>query len=234
MKRIFEIRGMVAILATLILAQSMCILVSAQERSSRTEEITWTWEVRPAHADANLPNVLLLGDSITRNYFPEVQRQLAGTANVYLLATSVSVGDPRLQRQLGEYSAAERVTFSVVHFNNGMHGWAYSEAEYRDAFSSFVASVRSMAPRSAFVWASTTPVKEDAEPGPKNARIDARNAIAHLFIKSNGIAFDDQHGLMLPHADLFLDGVHYGDKGSELQGKQAAEAIRKLLPHPKR
>ena len=148
MKRIFEIRGMVAILATLILAQSMCILVSAQERSSRTEEITWTWEVRPAHADANLPNVLLLGHSITRNYFPEVQRQLAGTANVYPPATSVSVGDPRLQRQLGEYSAAERVTFSVVHFNNGMHGWAYSEAEYRDAFSSFVASVRSMAPRS--------------------------------------------------------------------------------------
>ncbi len=167
MKRIFETRVILAILATLVFALPMCTYVWAQERSSRTEEITWTWEVRPAHADAKLPNVLLLGDSITRNYFPEVQRQLAGTANVYLLATSVSVGDPRLSRQLEEYSTAEPVTFSVVHFNNGMHGWAYSEAEYRDAFSSFVASVRAMAPRAAFVWASTTPVKEDAEPGPK-------------------------------------------------------------------
>ena len=234
MKRILEIKSKIAISAILMLGQSMCIFVCAQERASRTEEISWTWEVRPAQTDANLPNVLLLGDSITRNYYPEVQRRLAGTANVYLLATSASVGDPRLLRELTDYSTAEPVRFSVVHFNNGMHGWAYSEVEYRDAFSSFIAAVRAITPQAALAWASTTPVKENSEPGPTNARIDSRNAIALTLIKSNGIALDDQHGLMAQHSDLYLDGVHYGDKGSELQGKQAAEAIRKLLSLPKR
>jgi hypothetical protein len=233
MKRILEIKLMIAIFAMLMLGQLTCTFVCAQERASRTEEISWTWEVRPAHTVADLPNVLLLGDSITRNYYPEVQRQLAGKANVYLLATSASIGDPRLLRELADYSTAEPVRFSVVHFNNGMHGWAYSEAEYRDAFSSLIAAVRAMAPSAALVWANTTPVKKDSEPGPKNARIDARNAIAQSFIKSNGMALDDQHALMAQHSDLYLDEVHYGDKGSELQGKQAAETIRTLLSHSK-
>ena len=39
------------------------------------EEIEWTWEVRPAASDPGLPNVLLLGDSITRNYYPAVARR---------------------------------------------------------------------------------------------------------------------------------------------------------------
>src|ERR1700733_14346016 len=50
----------------------------------------------PPHPDPKLPNVLLLGDSLSRNYFPEVTKDLAGTANVYLMASSTSVGDPRL------------------------------------------------------------------------------------------------------------------------------------------
>jgi hypothetical protein len=64
--------------------------------SSRPEEIEWTWEVRPTHADSKLPNVLLVGDSISRNYYPEVQRSLYDVANVHLWATSASIGDPRL------------------------------------------------------------------------------------------------------------------------------------------
>jgi hypothetical protein len=69
---------------------------TAQTAVSIPEEIEWTWEVRPAHPDPKLPNVLLLGDSITRNYFPQVVKDLTGIANVYLMAVSTSVGDPRL------------------------------------------------------------------------------------------------------------------------------------------
>jgi hypothetical protein len=36
---------------------------TAQTSVSIPEEIEWTWEVRPAHPDPNLPNVLLLGDN---------------------------------------------------------------------------------------------------------------------------------------------------------------------------
>src|SRR5277367_83666 len=103
--------------------------VLAQKSVSIPEEIEWTWEVRPPHPDAKLPNVLLLGDSISRNYFPEVTKDLTGVANVYLMAVSTSVGDPRLSHQIAEFKAMEKVRFRVVHFNNGMHGWSYTEAQ---------------------------------------------------------------------------------------------------------
>ena len=99
-----------------------CAGLAAQKPVSIPEEIEWTWEVRPPHPDPKLPNVLLLGDSLSRNYFPEVTKDLAGTANVYLMASSTSVGDPRLPRQIREFAAMENVPFRVVHFNNGMHG----------------------------------------------------------------------------------------------------------------
>jgi lysophospholipase L1-like esterase len=215
--------------AIFLLVQGWLACAAAQEAASKTEEIEWTWEVRPAHADAKLPNVLLLGDSITRNYYPEVQRQLNGIANVYLMASSTSVGDPRLARQIEEFSSAEGVVFRVVHFNNGMHGWAYSEQEYREAFPGFLAAIRGIAPKAALIWATTTPVKKESDPGPTNSRVDARNAIALALVKGDGIAVDDQHGLMLQHADLYQDAVHFNDAGAVIEGKQAAQVIREEL-----
>jgi hypothetical protein len=114
--------------------QAMQTPLVVQSPTTKPEEIEWTWEVRPVHPDPNLPNVLLLGDSITRAYFPEVQRQLTGVANVYLMATSASVGDRRLPHEIAEFSSAEAVSFNLIHFNNGMHGWTYSEKEYQAGF----------------------------------------------------------------------------------------------------
>ena len=201
----------------------------AQNRLSTPEEIEWTWEVRPAHVDSKLPNVLLVGDSITRNYYPETQRQLSGVANVYLMATSASVGDPRLAGQLADFSVMEAVHFEVVHFNNGMHGWTYSEKDYRAAFPSFLAALRAIAPGASFVWATTTPVRADAVPGPTSARIDARNSIAQIFIRDAGIAVDDQHELMTHHSDQYEDAVHFNPAGAAIQGRQAAQCIRSWL-----
>jgi len=202
---------------------------SAQNGVSRPEETEWTWEVRPANPDPKLPNVLLLGDSITRNYYPEVQRQLTGVANVYLMASSTSVGDPRLPRQIAEFGTMEAVPFSIVHLNNGMHGWTYTEAEYKQAFPAFLKAIHALAPTASLVWATTTPVKVEAVPGPTNARVIARNLIAQAFVETIGIPVDDQYGLMVQHPDTYQDNVHFNDSGSQIQGRQVAEIIRKLL-----
>jgi hypothetical protein len=197
--------------------------------ASRPEEIEWTWEVRPSHVDPALPNVLLVGDSITRNYFPEVQRQLANVANVYLFAASTSVGDPRLPHQLAEFAAMENVPYKVVHFNNGMHGWNYSEPEYKQAFPSFLTALHAIAPKASFIWASTTPVKVEKAPGPTDDRVEARNSIALEFIDKAGIPLDDQHELMSHHADRYLDDVHFNPAGAAIQGQQVAQTIRASL-----
>src|SRR6267143_6641918 len=97
-------RSLVVLSLSFLIASSS---VSAQKPASIPEEIEWTWEVRPQLADPKLPNVLLLGDSITRNYFPQVSKDLGGIANVYLLASSTSVGDTRLPSQIAEFAALQ-------------------------------------------------------------------------------------------------------------------------------
>jgi hypothetical protein len=202
---------------------------AAQNSTSRPEEIEWTWEVRPTHVDPRLPNVLLVGDSITRNYYPEVQRQLAKVVNVYLFATSASVGDPRLARQLNEFASMENVPFKVVHFNNGMHGWTYSEDEYKNGFASLINELHMIAPAASLIWATITPVKTETLPGPTNARINARNSIALTLITDAGIPVDDEHELMTHHTDQYEDNVHFNTAGAMIQGQQVAQFVRASL-----
>jgi len=216
----------VAIGLSAVLFVSACVQAQSASRPEVTE---WTWEVRPDQVDQKLPNVLLVGDSITRNYFPEVQQELKGRANVYLFAASTSLGDPRLDRQLKEFAALEGVTFNVVHFNNGMHGWAYSEKEYAASFPGYVATLRQIAVGAHLIWASTTPVKKASTPGPSNERIEARNAEALQVMTHESIAVDDQYGLMVRHPGFYMDDVHFNPEGSSLQGKQVVGAIEKYL-----
>ena len=215
--------------ASLLFCGFLAVRTHAEDRASRPEEVEWTWEVRPAHIDPKLPNVLLVGDSITRNYYPEVQRKLSDEANVYLFAASTSVGDPRLLHQLAEFAAMEAVPFKVVHFNNGMHGWTYSEEEYRAAFPAYLRALQKIAPNASFVLATTTPVKVEDRPGPTNARIEERNKVALSFMTRAAILVDDQHELMTHHADQYEDNVHFNTAGAAFQGQQAAQFIRAAL-----
>jgi hypothetical protein len=217
-------------IATIALFAGTVQLSYAQKQISIPEEIEWTWEVRPPHPDPALPNVLLLGDSITRNYFPEVTKNLKGTANVYLMAVSTSVGDTRLPRQIEEFTAMEKVTFSVVHLNNGMHGWDYTEAQYKTALPDLLRSVEQITPNHhAVIWATITPVQIRAFNGATNERINERNRIAQALFSSAGIAIDDQHALMTKHLDTYEDTVHFGPAGAAIMGDQATETIRAAL-----
>jgi lysophospholipase L1-like esterase len=204
-------------------------LLAAQTSRSLLEEIEWTWEVRPTQYDPKLPNVLLLGDSITRNYYPAVARRLTGKANVYLMATSASVGDPRLPLQIADFVTGEAVHLSLVHFNNGMHGWAYTESQYERAFPSFLRAIQDSAPGARLIWTTTTPVKVDSSPGPTNSRIESRNAIAKTFAQKAGLPIDDQHELMMHHLDTFQDNVHFNEDGAEIQSAHAVATIEAAL-----
>ncbi len=221
--------GVVA--AFLCLGGTLCF---AQQEKSIPEQIEWTWEVRPVHANPKLPNVLLLGDSITRNYYPEVKKDLSGVANVYLMASSICVGDPRLPIEIAEFARMENVHFQVIHFNNGMHGWAYTEAQYKAGFPGFLRAVHRIAGKdSTLIWASTTPVRVDDPSGATNARIDRRNSIAAAFVRAEGIKIDHQHTLMLKHQNLYENHdrgvVHFNRAGAGVQGDQAAAMIRSAL-----
>src|SRR5262245_41431470 len=96
------------------------------------EFIEWC-DIWISHAnETNLPRVLLIGDSIARDYYPEVEKRLAGRAFVARLATSRFVADPVLLKEIEMVLNCTK--FDVIVFNNGMHGWQHGEAEYRKAF----------------------------------------------------------------------------------------------------
>src|SRR5580692_12561402 len=67
---------------------------------SARESIEWC-DIWISHAnETNLPRVLLIGDSITRAYYPEVEKHLAGKAYVGRLSSSAFISDPVLLKQI--------------------------------------------------------------------------------------------------------------------------------------
>jgi lysophospholipase L1-like esterase len=217
-------------IALLLLAFLPSLFVRAQSQLPITEKIEWTWTDRPEAPASGLPNVLLVGDSITRGYYPATAKELNGIANVYLFATSASSGDPRLPGQLHDYFAMMGLTFAVIHFNNGMHGWGYSEQEYAHGLPGMIGALREGAPHAALVWASTTPVLHDSTKGESsNVRIDERNRLAAEVMVREGIAIDEQHALMLKHADLHNGDVHFTDAGYAVQAEQGSQSVRAAL-----
>lgn len=200
----------------------------AQDRNIKRENIEWTDVWFPNSNDHDLPRVALIGDSITRAYFAAVESGLKGKAYCARIATSKAVGDPALPAQLAMLLSEAK--FDVVHFNIGMHGWEYSEDEYRKYLPELLAAVRKGAPGARLVWASTTPVRQDKAPGPSNERIVERNRIARQFFEKLGIPVDDLHAVMADHADLHSDDVHFKPEGSAMLAAQVAASVVKLLP----
>lgn len=208
------------------------IAIPAVAMEQPHEQIEWTWSEFPKTIDPSLPNILLQGDSITRAYYPLVVQALAGRANIFLFATSASVGDVRLIRQIRDFSTLSAHYFAVIHFNNGMHGWGFSEMQYKAAFPTYVAALQKIAPGTRLIWASTTSVKNPQPHGASENRIRERNAIALDFVEKNGISFDDQNQLMHNKNDLYQDDVHFTADGAALQAEQVVISITAALKRP--
>ena len=195
-----------------------------------TETVEWTWAQKPEDPNPALPNVLLLGDSITRAYYPQSAQKLAGRANCYLFATSASSGDPRLASQLQSYFHMVGVRFRVIHFNNGMHGWGYTEVQYAHGLPEILTDLRTDASGAKLIWANTTPVQNDSTTGgATNVRIEARNTAAARLMRANHIPLDDQFALMTQHADLHNGDVHYTAAGSAVQADQVVKFVDSML-----
>jgi hypothetical protein len=216
----------------------VCSILSAEAKPadyspSSKESIEWC-DIWISHAnETNLPRVLLIGDSISRDYYPSVEKRLEGKAYVGRLSTSAFISDPILLKEikmvLTEYK------FDVIHFNNGMHGWQHSEKEYEKAFPKFLKTIQKYAPNAKLIWANTTPLKASPNLPPGNdtqatdERIAARNAIALKFVQAAGIPVDDLNSLVRGHPEFHSDNVHFNSHGVDLEAVQVTAEIEKQL-----
>jgi lysophospholipase L1-like esterase len=207
-------------------------MVLAEESTIHRESIEWTQLWIPEATKTDLPRVLLIGDSICNAYYDVVAEQLKGKAHVAKFATSSAVGDPALTEQIK--MLLSNYKFAVVHFNVGLHGFGYSEAEYRQESKKLVELMRKLAPQAKFIWATSTPLRNSAkldEFQDGNERVKERNRIVRELAAAAKIPIDDLYPLVENHPEYWSnDGVHFKAEGKDVQAKQVARTVLEELP----
>jgi hypothetical protein len=225
------------LLSLLLIAGFAINLLTAESTAAppARESIEWC-DIWISHAnETNLPRVLLIGDSIVRDYYPEVEKRLAGKAFVARLSTSRFAADPVLLKEIELVLGDTK--FDVIQFNNGMHGWQHSEAEYQKAFPKLVKTIRTHAPKAKLIWATTTPLRDgkgvtyDTKAEYSDERIAARNAIAAEIVTSQKIPTDDLNAAIRGHPEFHSDNVHFNNQGIQIEADQVSAEIEKLLSH---
>lgn len=198
--------------------------------------------------DPSLPNVMLIGDSISIGYTVPVRKLLEGTANVFRPPTNCadsSRGVANVKSWLGTRR------WDVIHFNWGIWDTHYlrdgklvraasegkfapgelkirtTEAQYVDNLRQILAILEGTGAK--LVWASTTPVM--SRRGERFEHIAQYNRAAAKLMNERGIEIDELYGLVLPHAARWQtkDQVHYNELGNSKLGEQVARCIREAL-----
>ena len=195
-------------------------------------------------ADPELPNVLLIGDSISMRYTTGVRKQLMGAANLYRApdnCRSTRQTLAELEVYLGE------VKWDVIHFNAGIHDLTHLDAsgktapppegrhqiplkDYRANLGKLIARLKATGAK--LIWAASTPIGSGAEKtGIRRDRdVVAYNAAALEAVISRGVAVNDLYEVAKPQADALLsDGVHPNAEGSRVLANAVAAAIRDQL-----
>lgn len=201
-------------------------------------------EAKPAPLDPSLPNVLILGDSISIGYAPFVQEMLAGEANV--VRPQANCGDTRrglenIEKWLGD------TRWDVIHFNWGLHDLCYrnpEENKSKDKINGKQAvpvgeykqnlvelTTRLKATGATLVWASTTVVPE-GESGRFVGDETKYNRVAAQVMKKCEVATDDLHALTMTFPPELFSGpgnVHFTQEGSRKLAEQVAAEIAAAL-----
>jgi len=209
----------------------LCIPVFAQQKIAR-EYIEWSDIWIPGANKTDLPHVLLIGNSITRGYYGKVEEALKEKAYVGRLSNSKSVGDPALIDELAVI--LKNTKFDVIHFNNGFHGFDYTEEEYDKSFPQLIKVIRKYAPKAKLIWATTTPVRTGEgmkEFAPITERLKVRNQIALKHINRAGIEVNDLWKVVIDHPEYYAggDGTHPVDAGYSALAAQVVSVLKDKL-----
>lgn len=199
-----------------------------------------------SHVDG-LPNVLVIGDSISIGYLKELRAQLAGVANVDHPPENCRSTQYVLSR-LNEWLAGRH--YDVIVFNAGLHDLKHVEREAEDDLSNPMVDIAAgprLVPLSTYshnlgviadslmragttvLFATTTPVPAGAF-GRSPEDVLAYNREASRVMSEKNIAIVDLYNVALAHADLqFPTNVHYTVEGSKVLARAVAQEVARYL-----
>ncbi len=203
--------------------------------------------------DPKLPNVLILGDSISIGYTRSVRKLLSNKANVFRPMASggkspdncgdTVIGLKKIDAWLG------KTRWDVIHFNWGLWDLCYrnpdaktqgnrdkvkgklsvSPEDYEHNLEELVKHLKATGAK--LIWANTSAVPE-GEIGRFVGDDLKYNAIARRVMEKNGIPIDDLHAVTTSFAgklSVAHGDVHFTAEGYDKIAKQVAEEISKAL-----
>lgn len=195
--------------------------------------------------DPALPNVLLIGDSISIGYTLDVRRELKGKANVFRPPTNcgpTTTGVAKIDEWLGDRK------WDLIHWNHGLHDLKFmgpngqnladpkaSTSHPQVPIDEYAANIEKLARRikqsaNVVVWRETTPVPEGAAGRVVGDSARYNAAAAEAIATVGGIqtdpffAFSDSISQHQRPAN-----VHYTPEGSKRLGKHVADVVEKAL-----
>jgi lysophospholipase L1-like esterase len=204
----------------------------------------------------DLPNVLILGDSISIGYTPFIQEYMKGVANVFrpMLengkpenCAGTTKGVENIDRWLNS-SENSGFQWDIIHFNFGLHDIKHVEPvtgensqnpkhpqqanrrQYKKNLEKIVEKLKATGAK--LIFATTTPYPDKVE-GPlrKPGMPQKYNRVAVKIMNKNGILINNLHAFMVPRmAELQLpNNVHFTEDGSRELAKKVVERIKEVL-----
>ena len=173
-----------------------------------------------------LPKILLIGDSVSRGYTQAVRKALAGKANVHRAPENcgpTANGLKKIDIWLGEEK------WDVIHFNFGIHDRNTPLAEYGERLEQLVQRMAKTGAK--LVWASTTPIPDDAPKHQTAASVVERNELASKLMEKCGVKTDDLFGAITPQLATLQNpnDVHFTAAGYDFLGQTVAAALEAAL-----
>lgn len=211
---------------------ALLILIAMMSTALATprEGTEWTNVWIPNADRTDRPRVLLVGDSITQGYGEGVSGSLAGKAYVARLTTSLCVCDPAFEPALR--SVLAQAQFSVIHFNNGLHGVDFTEEQVRAGYEKTLKLLAELQPRAKVIVALSTPLKAGSPKDALNPRIARRNADAKSLAEAAGLPVNDLHRLMSGHPDYYRDPYHFHPPAIRILEQAVTTAVLDALSKP--
>jgi len=199
----------------------------------------------------DLPNVLILGDSISIGYTPFVKEYLKGIANVYRPvfengSNENCQGTTHGLKQIDRWIGSKK--WDIIHFNFGLHDLKHVDpitgknsskkgdpyqANLKQYKRNLIVIVEKLINTNAtLIFATTTPYPDDLKTAIRDAGLSKKyNRVALKVMKKNKIMINDLYSFVLPRMqELQLPkNVHFTKKGSEELGIRVADIIRNRL-----
>ncbi|MBQ8428918.1 MAG: SGNH/GDSL hydrolase family protein [Clostridia bacterium] len=193
------------------------------------ERFEWIHSWCDETANADLPRVLLVGDSITHNYQEKVRGLLRGVCYVDYISTSYAIDAPIYNRLIYDFMTDSR--YDLIHFNNGLHGIHLSKRSYKSRLKKLLAKVDKEVK---LVLATSTVVYKEGNKrldGAWMKRVRERNAAMQELAAEKGYPVDDLYpvSVSIPKAYRYVDGTHYLKEGYDRLAETVAEKIKAEL-----